>query len=351
MIPKDERIVVFASKSGKVLNANSYVPWQKLKDHSFYRSYILTRKREGDSDLELMSFRCLWVSLRAKYVFLTHGPNDILYAHYSSKKTVIYLGHGIPLKNFIFTNPSMTRQQKFMQKLEVPTYSKIIASSSEDAKNLKKCFAVGEEKALITGSPRNDLLLNHDNVGLFNKNPAEKAILYAPTFRDYGDFEFFPFDDLDLTVLNDFLAKNEIRIYLRAHINEKSSLRNLHLSHIEFLGQDKVEEIQFVLNQFDIVVTDYSSIYLDFLLLNRPIIFIPYDLERYEKERGLLYEYERVTPGHKVYSQSHFLDAIEQLLVEGNDLFLKERLRSSDLFHKYKNGFTERVFKATLERY
>lgn len=51
---------------------------------------------------------------------------------------------------------------------------------------------------------------------------------------------------------------------------------------------------------FDFLITDYSSIYIDYLLLDRPIGFIPYDYDEYNNDRGFLFEYSGVTPGMRI---------------------------------------------------
>src|SRR5690554_3995549 len=104
VIPKSSHLVIFASKSGKLSNANIDELWKILKTHQFYRPYKVVRKDAKANELNLFSLRSFWTILRAKYIFLTHGPGDIIYFLPSSKKIVTYVGHGVPLKSFIFTN-------------------------------------------------------------------------------------------------------------------------------------------------------------------------------------------------------------------------------------------------------
>ncbi len=58
---------------------------------------------------------------------------------------------------------------------------------------------------------------------------------------------------------------------------------NLHILEDNYL-RDKRLDLYEVVNAADLLITDYSSIYFDYLLLDRPIIFTPLDLEEYRKK-------------------------------------------------------------------
>jgi CDP-glycerol glycerophosphotransferase (TagB/SpsB family) len=95
----------------------------------------------------------------------------------------------------------------------------------------------------------------------------------------------------------------------------------------------------------DVLVTDYSSIYTDFLLLDRPIIFTPVDLEEYEAERGFFFDYgnDVCTPGPKVRNAEDFLAALDAEL-SGADPYHLTRGASRSLFHKHTSaGASERI--------
>lgn len=349
IVPKDCRLIVVASKSGKLPSANTDVLWRELLGHPNYQCFRVSRGKPKDYEINLFSFQGLWKILRAKYIFLTHGPGDIIYMAYSSRKTVTYVGHGIPLKSFIYTNKSLTGKDLWLQKLETPSYDFVIASSGQDKENLKKCFAKNDHQVLVTGLPRNDLLFSESNC-LSNMFPEFKRFaLYAPTFRDDQDFTFFPFEDLNLDFVNDFFKSRDAVLLLRGHINSSKSLDISNFSNIIIIDQNMVPEVQEILPEVDILITDYSSIFIDYLLLERPVIFIPYDLERYKKMRGLLYEYESVTPGPYVFNQDEFLGELD-LLMDSNP-YLEDLKRVKKFFHKFEAGNSERLLTQILPDY
>lgn len=107
-----------------------------------------------------------------------------------------------------------------------------------------------------------------------------------PTFRDYGVTSLFPFKDYDKQALDAFLEKEDAVIFLRTHISEQGNAGPYLSDRVRYLGNEQAEDIMDIADIFDILITDYSSIYIDYLLLDRPLIFLPYDKERYLKGPG-----------------------------------------------------------------
>lgn len=350
LIPKNPQVAIFASKSGKSLNGNIVLPFEVAKKSKKVRAYLISSSPQSLHEIKIYSLRGLWIILRAKFVFITHGPNDIFYAHYSSRKIVTYVGHGVPVKSFVFTNRYISKKENFKQKLEVPTYKYIIASSEEDKRRLVQCFDFKAENVLVTGLPRNDLLFL-ESTKIKSLYPENKLALYAPTFRDDQSFKFFPFEDFSFDKMNHFLETKKTQLFLRCHVNDKTKQEIGSYSNIHILGQEDYPEIQEVLSEFDGLITDYSSIYIDYLLLNRPLAFIPYDLERYKQKRGIIYSYNEVTPGPKINSFEGFKSFIENNFFKEVDEYAEERKRVRNFFHKYDNGFTQRMLKTVIPNY
>ena len=87
-----------------------------------------------------------------------------------------------------------------------------------------------------------------------------------------------------------------------------------------------------ILGLTDILITDYSSVFIDYLLLDRYIIFFPYDLDRYIKsERELYYNYEDITPGIKVYEYEE-LEKVLKAYLEGQDMYKLQRKKALNYF-------------------
>ena len=99
------------------------------------------------------------------------------------------------------------------------------------------------------------------------------------------------------------------------NVNEKE------YSNICFL--DKRLDIYPLLPFVDILITDYSSIYFDFLLLNKGVLLYPFDKQRFiENSNYLALDYDEYTPGKRVYSMTDFLSVIASddiLEIDGKD--------------------------------
>ena len=90
----------------------------------------------------------------------------------------------------------------------------------------------------------------------------------------------------------------------------------------------------------DILITDYSSVIFDYLLLNKPIIYYAYDLELYKQERGLYYDFEDYIYGLVAYNMDELIKAIKK-----PDMMNSKRNEFNEKFMKACDGkSTERVY-------
>src|SRR5699024_4511121 len=124
------------------------------------------------------------------------------------------------------------------------------------------------------GQPRNDCLSHVKPLyiaRIYNIYPnlldAKRLILYAPTWRRLAQTEFFPFKHYDAKHLNDVLLEHNSFLLLRQHpfYGSKISDTFLKQSNILLFNSDKFYEIMDYLPLFDKLITDYSSIYLDYI--------------------------------------------------------------------------------------
>ena len=256
------------------------------------------------------------------------------------KRLIINLWHGVPLKKIALLDPNLKKAARiYFKKIFSENYTCILTTSHELIPLMARSFAVSEDKIKVWGQPRND--------GLFQKNDCReilgqlfpdlpeytKTVLYAPTFRDYGQVQLFPFKDFDQKQLEAFLDEKNMLLFIRTHVAEQGSAAPYLGKRIRFLGNEQAEDVTGILNIFDCLITDYSSIYIDYLLTGKPMIFLPYDRQQYLDGRGMNFDYDDVTPGPKPETFNDFLDALSPK----EDFWKSERTRVNRLFNEIQH--------------
>lgn len=282
--------------------------------------------------------------LKAKIIFTSTGYFDLSPFPLPYNKKIINLWHGIPLKQIGFKiNPTSSSLVKFSKALDF-----FCVSSDIESKVIQECFRIESQKVLVIGLPKNDYFFSKQEskpIQFFEKD----FILYAPTFRDNGIGEREIEDLLPLDELNDFLIRNQLYFVYRNHVNTNCRKAFDKYDNIYSADMEDFPDTQLLLSKAKILVTDYSGIYLDYLLTDRPIVFYNYDFGIYQKQRGFLFDYLKYTPGFKVQSKNDLLRALE-IYDKKPKLHEAEREYVKETFHFYRDGKScDRIYDKTLE--
>lgn len=268
------------------------------------------------------------------------------------ERIVVNLWHGIPLKKIVLMEEKQSFLRRFYFKhLFSSKYTYILTTSKHLVPIMSKSFAVPEECIKVWGQPRNDLLwetpVKGEVLRIMEIEEGASLILYAPTYREYGDTVLFPFPDNDQKEIERFLQEKNCHICIRTHLKEQGRIEKYTGSHIHFMNEDVIDDIALWLNCFDVLITDYSSIYLDYLLLNKPIIFLPYDQREYLRKRGMNFPYEKVTPGPKPENLQEFLKCVDRALA-GQDGYASMREKCNSYFNQMKEPCSNKICEYIL---
>lgn len=361
-VPKDNRVWIFGAWFGDKYADNSRCLFEYInKNHPEIQTIWITSNKNLLDEIKNSGYKVylkysipsIFYGLKAKYSIFVHSNNSdcMLFLNNGNTK-LIQLWHGAPIKKI--GNDDKKVKDKSIYKsilsslffpfLKKEIYDIFTAIGNEDSKTYKSAF--NQHNVNISGLCRND--------NLFDKNMTDEfIIMYLPTFRDnIGDkvdlFSNYNFESLKW---NEFLSRSKIKLYIKMHPVNKPKKELLdkfsNNTDICFLEEIDVAEI---LPKTDILITDYSSVFLDFVLTDRPIIFAPFDYDTYiNKDRELYYDYDEVTPGPKCKDWSEVLIWIEKFK---NDpiLYLDERKKVKGMFHKYQDGKScERVYFEILK--
>jgi CDP-glycerol glycerophosphotransferase (TagB/SpsB family) len=342
---KDNHLIVFGSNGGEHRSGSpkalfDYVQKKQRKFKGVYYAPFETTKNRYELVRYVIKFAPSF--FRAKYLVSSHPPTDFLpFVWWSKRKVLINAWHGVPLKAMFFADKDTGLNDLRMVKSIAKNTNIFITASKLEAALISECFLINPKKVHYLGHPRNDvLLINRDKKAIMEIIAAvpayEKVILYSPTYRRDGAATLFPFTDFDIAKLKAFLEEENIILLVRRHLIEKQPKDEVSCDRIIHFGFDVCSDINPVLPDIDLLITDYSSIYIDYLLLNRPCIFIPYDIKSYEERRGLLLDdYDFWTPGYKVQTFEEFVSAIKSCLFE-DDIFAEEREQICRQFNFYQ---------------
>ena len=203
----------------------------------------------------------------------------------------IYLQHGLPMKNAI----------KYTSR--IGNIDEFISTSVFFNEKLARLYGIKQNQIIITGFPRNDWILDDSyTLELFPDIKRKKTIIWLPTFRNhklastnYNSFRYgIPFFNSkeDLNNINQLLINNEELLLIKLHPAEDTSkICNLDLSNIKIITDELLlkndSNLYKILANTDALITDYSSVYFDYLLTNKQIGLAIPDIEYYNKKTGL----------------------------------------------------------------
>ncbi len=288
----------------------------------------------------------------------------------TKRRKIINIGHGVLVpgtkKTGIEIRSSSKSIKREIKRRRAVTYYTMCSEIEKYTRSA--AYYVNLNNFVVTGVPRSDIVINNMNnkqnlYQLINslihpKVNFEKVILYAPTHRDAGRWKdsvspssFFPFNDFHIDRLKQFLADNRALLLLRTHDNEnKFGIRDqtqvesiVDHDRVFYFSHSVLADANEILPAVDLLIADYSTIAVDFLLCNKPIIYVPYDLKDYH--RGIVLDYNSWTPGEKVHDFEQFLKTAQEYLNNpGRDS--EERERIKNMFHQHLDGkSSERILK------
>lgn len=365
--PKDEKIWLYGAVNGTNFSDNSrYFFEYMIKNHTQIRNIWVTKNNAIVEKMQNLGFECykaysikaIFFGLRAGFFITSHVVDQAFMGNTATK--IINLCHGVPLKKIGGDDIYNSSTHKTIKNWLITTFfpftvvknSLICASGEEDKKHFFSAFnynyfSVKLDDIAITGYPRNDILQS-----IKPKN-SQTQVLYMPTFRSAGSDEIDLFSDFKALEFDKIFREKNIKFIIKIHPFNRPNEQILNTlkdcKNIEFAPMIDATEL---LCKADILITDYSSCYIDFLLTLRPVVFAPFDYNKYiATSRQLHYDYSAVTPGEKCKNWDEIIAQILNL-INGADEFKNERKKVRDFFHKHNDAKAcERVYEAIKEKF
>ncbi len=302
------------------------------------------------------SLKGIYYTLRAKFVFGTHGIDVPWWL--TGNATVVQLWHSPAIKTFgwdMESRQDLPVTQSIYYNY-VNDWEYFIVTSQQEREKYSSAFRMDPENVWITGYPRTDQLFSKLpgwSIGLNeteleeieSKAETSTMIGYIPTWRaqEDGTKQGEGIEEaFDPARINDVLKSLNAYLVVKLHPKDAET--------VQYEGQDRIiefspnDDVMPLLEHLDVLVTDYSSVYIDYLLLDRPVVFYPYDKESYLESRSLYHDYHTITPGEIAATEDELIDAITAA-VDG-DGYRDERERIRDQFFEHTDGRScERVIQ------
>jgi CDP-glycerol glycerophosphotransferase (TagB/SpsB family) len=283
--------------------------------------------------------RGIWHALRAGVFLLDCRLSDV-HPLASRGALKVNLWHGVPLKKIerdieqadhtVHRAVRGSLLQRAYLKVKSPElterYDAILATSDATAERFSSAFGIARDRIIVAGYPRTDGLLasspspflpeaDRTMVEEFraHERAGRRVLFYMPTFRDWGNTadRLIP---IDWERLDQALRAHGGVLYCKLHPGDRAGLPDLSRFPAIRLLPSSVDPYP-LLRHTHALISDYSSIFFDYLLLDRPVIFNPYDLEAYRtRSRGLYDDYDAVTPGAKAYDAEGLEHTLTALL-------------------------------------
>ena len=287
MIPKKRNRIVIYSNWG--FRDNIRTLYQYLVDNGYQDKYEIVCASnnfyhlERDSRVKYTSiYRGLYYFLTSKYFFYSFGKYPI---KPSKKQMVVNLWHLMPLKK-------IGNHEYGLENIDYNFFTKLVSSSDLFTPIMKTAFNAKDEQMLLVGNIRNDELF---------EEKKDKNIIWMPTYRnsknyhDSQDAFIFSLDESEFEDINTILAEYEYHLYIKLHPLEESQFKfKNNYSNIHMLSEDIISQHYGTLYKFlgttSALITDYSSVFLDYYLLDRPVAFTINDYEEYKEKRGFVFD-------------------------------------------------------------
>lgn len=348
-VKKDPKLWVFSGFNKKNYMDNSkYLYEYVLENHPEIQAVWITQSgeifdkltAEGKPVVMARTGRSRRLVSRAAVAFTDHfrmSDYDAL-SGLNDRTKIVQLWHGVGLKTIgdlknttvpgvrfsddILPRPDDSSIMRLKKKLRYWRYAfhrelfekyfLLVCPGPERVAQIADPWHIPHENCFYSGHPRN-IHLHSDN------RPHESLrVLYAPTYRwDVQEEKQLVNQIVESgSLIQECMEQlgGELMIRLHPHTwRNYASVLDALAERFSRIKIDHEKDIYTTLAGYDILISDYSSIAYDFILLDRPTIYFNYDFDKFiQQECKLNYDYEEYSPGQKTSTWAETLAAIQE---------------------------------------
>ena len=320
VIPVRKNLVLFTGTSVSTYNESArYLYEYLLKNEKISVVWITNSKIVCDHLDHLgcpvvmhKSFNGLWHYIRSGVIVFTGTSYPNLFKFVGKSTIKICLYHGMGPRSTNSVDGIMSRDPlDVLRKYHKFDYFNFTSKYTNTVVGRLQ-FLLSENKRVIFGLPRCDHLFSEDKVeeSRINKNQlrelnyaideSTKCILYSPTWRSDVNSISFPLseiNDFNIYTFDQWLKENNILFLISVHPHMENLEDFSDCTNIQYIDHNPLMDINQLLPEMDLLITDYSSIATDYMLMDRPVIYVMPDYDYYLYDFGLLEDMRDNLPG------------------------------------------------------
>ena len=349
---------ILSASSGMLLNDNSKYLLLNYRNNTNFMYMVKDKKllhykeKYNLNIVYFYSIKSIYYLIFAKRFFLSHGTFD-LSPIFMNGITVVQLWHGIPLKKIV---NDIKRSESLLKKILLYFYPQLNYSYCDQLlvggekcmlhhafqKPFNKCVSYGFPRFLAFDKDflKNnlDILYNQDLTNLEKyKFEGKKLIVYAPTYRPYDDSK-----EIAATLKCLQTIENCIIIYKGHAIGvQLDSLMDTENKIFIYKDPDPYP----LMNLCDLLITDYSSLFIDYSVTGKPFILYMYDYEKYEKSVGLYFDLKTDFKELSCFDENILKERLHDFLNNTADIRHCQKVKNDFIFNGDNYLFNIKAFE------
>lgn len=296
----DEKLILFNSFAGRKYDDSPKAIFEIMKNDPRFADYRLVWAFHDPDKHEVIGAEKIktdgisyFVTALKSRVWITNSSVE-RGLHFKGKKTLyINTWHGSPIKK-MGTDIDSNNQSFKSRGSSLVDYMN--AQSDFEADIFSRCFGIPRDHFLEVGLPRNDELADYSSErknAIKNKlgiDENKTVILYCPTFREYEKDENYGVvlvPPMDLVKWEKELGDDYVLLF-RAHY-EVSKVMDIKET-VFVRNMTDYPSLNDLMIASDILISDYSSVFFDYSVMNKAMIHFTYDYEKYSEKRGMYFD-------------------------------------------------------------
>lgn len=310
ILPVKKRVLFLGSPRNKKLMANTQLVYDKLNCE---KKVIIKLFPHNIFDMIYVSFYIM----TSKVIVIDDHYRYFAYIPLKKNQRLVQVWHGPgAFKRIGLDLPTCLPRERYSH----DQYDAFISTAKEVYYCFESGFGLKKEIILPLGYPLTDLLLNDKErleQEFYEKFPNLKnknIILYLPTYRRYGGIDVIDYDyEIDWEKLNEFLEQSDSIFIVKKHpLLIHQNIEFVPKNYDRIIEINNIEHYQLLVGA-DLLITDYSSSYFDYLMLNRPIIFYCPDAEEYLSKHGFYIKFPDELPGEYCESCDELIEILKTI--------------------------------------